>query len=72
MPQVMIAAEFVEGKAEQVLKRYAEEGLAPAVTLRLTGHDTTKCPTLSSQMPCLVASLQRLHSCTGASSALPM
>jgi hypothetical protein len=33
--RVMIAAEFVEGKAEQVLKRYAEEGLAPALTLQL-------------------------------------
>jgi hypothetical protein len=34
--RVMSATEFVEGKAEQVLKRYAEEGLAPAMTLRLT------------------------------------
>jgi hypothetical protein len=43
--RVMIAAEFVEGKAEQVLKRYAEEGLAPAVTLRLTEpwHNKATC-----------------------------
>jgi hypothetical protein len=41
---VMIAAEFVEGKAEQVLKRYAEEGLAPAVTPGLTEPWHNKAP----------------------------
>jgi hypothetical protein len=42
--RVMIAAESVGGKAEQVLKRYTEEGLAPVVTLRLTEPWHNKAP----------------------------
>jgi hypothetical protein len=42
--RVMIAMEFVEGRDEQAIKRYAEEGRSAAVCLRLTEHWHNKVP----------------------------